>query len=89
MEGHPRDADLALLDYSVSKGPELSNPMDPSSEPTGNTTFVIDERYASPAGIANHWQETANWPEMTSAAPAWFEKATIVTLHNGTAVEAL
>jgi hypothetical protein len=44
---------------------------------------------ASPAGIANHWQETANWPEMTSAAPAWFEKATIVTLHNGTAVEAL
>ena len=57
MEGHPRDADLALLDYSVSKGPELSNPMDPSSEPTGNTTFVIDERYASPAGIANHWQE--------------------------------
>ena len=56
MKGHPREGDVALLDYSVSKGPELSNPMDPSSEPTGNTTFVIDEYYESPAGIARHWQ---------------------------------
>jgi hypothetical protein len=90
MQGHPRDGDLALLDYSISKGPELSNPMDPSSEPTGNTIFVVDERYASPDGIATHWQETAaNWAEMSSEAPAWFEKASITTLHNGTAVQAL
>jgi hypothetical protein len=26
---------------------------------------------------------------MSSAAPAWFAKATIVTLHNGTVVQAL
>ncbi len=90
MKGHPREGELALLDYSVSKGPELSNPMDPSSEPTGNTIFVLDERYASPGGIANHWQDTTDhWAEMSSAAPAWFEKAMIVTLHNGTAVQAL
>jgi hypothetical protein len=76
---------MALLDYTVSKGPELSNPMDPNSEPTGNTIFVVDEYYESPAGIAGHWQDTTeNWPEMSSAAPAWFAKATIVTLHNGT-----
>src|SRR5947209_18994098 len=36
MKGHPREGDVALLDYSISKGPELSNPMDASSEPTGN-----------------------------------------------------
>jgi hypothetical protein len=41
MRGHPREGDVALLDYSVSKGPELSNPMDANSEPTGNTTFVV------------------------------------------------
>ena len=64
--------------------------MDPSSEPTGNTTFVVDEVYETPAGISGHWQDTTeNWPEMSSAAPAWFAKATIVTLHNGTAVQAL
>src|SRR5205823_6518153 len=85
---HPREGDVALLDYSVSKGPELSNPMDANSEPTGNTTFVVDEYYESPAGIARHWQDTTeNWPEMSSAAPAWFAKATIVTLHNGTVVQ--
>ena len=30
MKGHPREGDVALLEYTVSKGPELSNPLDPS-----------------------------------------------------------
>ena len=90
MNGHSREGDIALLEYTVSKGPELANPMDPNSEPTGNTTYVIDEYYESPAGIARHWEDTlGNWPEMSSAAPAWFAKARIATLHNGTAVQAL
>jgi hypothetical protein len=90
MKGHPRQGDVALRDYSASKGPELSNPMDANSEPTGNTTFVVDEYYESPAGITRHWQDTTeNWPEISSAAPAWFAKATIVTLHNGTVIQAL
>src|ERR1019366_7600633 len=37
IKGHPREGDLALLAYTVSKAPELLNPMDPSSEPTGKT----------------------------------------------------
>jgi hypothetical protein len=89
MKGHPREGDEALLEYSISKGPELSNPMDPSSEPTGKTIFVIDEYYASPAGIARHWQDAAeNWSDM-AAALAWSAKGTVTTLHNGTAVQAL
>ena len=90
MRTHPRDGDAALLSYSISKGPELSHPMDASSEPTGRTTFVIDEIYESPAGISRHWQDgAANWPEMASAVPAWAAKAEIVTLHNGTVVQSL
>jgi hypothetical protein len=51
---------------------------------------VLDEYYQSPAGIARHWQDTTdNWPEMSSAAPAWFATAKIATLHNGAAVHAL
>jgi hypothetical protein len=89
MKGHAREGDEALLAYSVSKGPELSNPMDPSSEPTGRTVFVIDEYYASPAGIARHWQDAAdNWPDI-GAAIAWSGKGTVSTLHSGTAVQAL
>jgi hypothetical protein len=89
MKGHPREGDEALLEYTVSKGPELSNPLDPNSEPTGRTIFVLDEYYASPAGIARHWQDSAdNWPDM-SAVLAWGAKAQVATLHNGTAVQAL
>ena len=89
MKGHPREGDVALLEYTVSKGPELSNPLDPNSEPTGRTIFVLDEYYESPAGIARHWQDSAdNWPDM-SAVLAWGAKATVATLHNGTTVQAL
>ena len=38
---HHRSGPKALLSYSVSKGPELSNPMDLNSAPTGNTCFVL------------------------------------------------
>ena len=89
MKGHPREGDVALLDYTISKGPELSNPLDPSSDPTGRTIFVIDEYYESPAGIARHWQDsTDNFPELP-ALLAWGAKATVATLHNGTVVQAL
>ena len=56
MEGHSREGDTALLDYSISKGPELANPVDPDSAPTGDTVFVLDEFYASPAGVVEHWR---------------------------------
>ena len=89
MKGHPREGDVALLDYTISKGPELSNPLDPNSDPTGKTIFVLDEYYESPAGIANHWQNaSANWSDL-SALVAWSANATVATLHNGTAVQAL
>ena len=89
MKGHPREGDVALLDYTISKGPELSNPLDPNSEPTGRTIFVLDEYYESPAGIARHWQDsTDNFPDLP-ALLAWGAKATVATLHNGTAVQAL
>jgi hypothetical protein len=47
---HYREGELALLRYNLVKGPELSHPMDPSSEPTGNTSFVLTEVYENPAG---------------------------------------
>src|SRR5476651_2627977 len=80
MKGHPREGDLALLDYTVSKGPELSNPLDPGSEPTGKTIFVLDEYYESPAGIANHWQEAgAAWSDLP-AVLEWSAKGNVTTL---------
>ena len=45
---HHRDGKQALLRYNVVKGPDLSNPLDPSSKPTGNTCFVLSEVYETP-----------------------------------------
>ena len=48
MTEHSREGATALLDYSISKGPELANPVDPDSAPTGDTIFVLDEFYRWP-----------------------------------------
>jgi hypothetical protein len=55
---HHREGSNALLSYDLSKGPELENPLDPSSKSTGNTRYVLSEVYDSPAGIENHWRES-------------------------------
>ena len=89
MTAHSREGDVALRSYSISKGPELSNPLDPNSEPTGNTIFVLDEIYESPAGVARHWQDAMdNWQDI-GAVVEWSGKGTVATLHSGTVVQAL
>jgi hypothetical protein len=49
-KSHDREGSNALLTYDLSKGPELENPLDPSSNRTGNTRHVLSEVYDSPAG---------------------------------------
>jgi hypothetical protein len=41
---HPKDGDLALLQYNVSK----------SKSADGTVAFLVAEVYETPAGIANH-----------------------------------
>jgi len=74
---HHRTGDKALLSYSVSKAPELSNPMDPGSAPTGNTCFVLSEIYETAAGVADHFQQAdASWPDFP-AVRAWLGKCKV------------
>ena len=94
MKGHAREGTTALRSYSISKGPELSNPMDPDSSPTGNTIFVLDEFYESPAGPVEHWRlarssdPAETWQDL-DAFIAWSAKGKICTLHSGTVIQAL
>lgn len=61
---HHRQGAKALLSYSVSISPELSNPMDPASSPTGNTCFILTEVYETEAGIADHFEQAmASWQD--------------------------
>ena len=76
-ETHHREGDKALLSYDVSKAPELSNPMDPNSAPTGNTSFILSEIYETEAGVADHMQQAeASWPDF-SAFLEWMEKCKV------------
>ena len=71
---HYRSGEKALLSYNVSKGPELSNPMDPSSAPTDNTCFVLSEIYESNAGVLDHFKQgNENWEDV-QAFVKWLEK---------------
>jgi hypothetical protein len=55
---HYRTGEKALLSYNVSKAPELSNPMDLNSAPTGNTCFILTEIYESKSGVVDHFEQT-------------------------------
>jgi hypothetical protein len=64
--------------------------LDPSSEPTGRTVFVLDEYYESPAGITRHWEEAMEtWADDLGAVVQGSARATVSTLHGGTVVNAL
>ena len=77
---HHREGEKALLSYDVSKVPELANQLDPSSEPTGNTIFILSEVYESDAGVTDHLEQAAaTWADF-GAILDWMEKcdATVV-----------
>ncbi len=86
---HDREGDLALLRYNIIKAPELKEPFNSSSEPTGNTMFVLDEMYETQAGLDNHWKlAAAGWKDH-GALWEWASKCKVITAHNGKAVQAL
>ena len=73
----------------ISKGPELSNPVDPNSEPTGNTIFVLSEVYETPAGVEEHWRQAIeSWQDLP-AFMDWSDRVKIATLHSGMVVQGL
>jgi hypothetical protein len=77
---HHRNGDKALLSYNVCKAPELSNPMDPNSAPTGNTCFILSEVYETAAGVADHFQMSeSSWRDFP-ALVKWMEKCVVTGL---------
>ncbi len=88
-ESHYREGEKSLLRYNVVKGPELSNPLDPSSEPTGNTCFVLMEVYESEAGLEDHWRQAAeNWQDFSTLG-AWAGQCNVTTLHGSPVIHSL
>lgn len=86
---HHRDGDKALLSYNVSKAPELSNPMDANSAPTGNTCFVLTEIYETEAGVADHFEQAmANWQDFP-ALGEWLQRCKVTGLPAAPVINSL
>lgn len=80
---HHKDGKLALLNYNFAKGPEFTNPLDPSSNQTRNTVYVINEVYENPEGLADHWKQgQENWSDF-SAFMTWAAKVKVTVMHGG------
>lgn len=74
---HHRHGDKALLWYSVTKAPELANPMDVTSQPTGNVVFVLTEVYETAAGVADHFERAdATWADFP-AVVEWMSNCSV------------
>ena len=87
-ETHHREGEKALLLYNIVEGPELSNPLDPSSEPTDSTCFVLTEVYETPAGLADHWERAGTWGDFT-AFVEWASSVKVAVLHGSPVVHSL
>jgi hypothetical protein len=86
---HHRTGDKALLSYNLSKAPELSNPMDLNSAPTGNTCFILNEIYETQAGVLDHFEMSqASWKDFP-AALKWIEKCKLTGLAGAPIVNSL
>lgn len=74
-----------LVSYSLTKGPQLANPLDPYSAPTGNTIYVLNECYKQLNDIALHWAYTEKYWSDFNAIIAWMETEgnQVFTSHMG------
>ncbi len=86
---HHREGQLAMLLYNVVKGPELSNPLDPTSKPTQNKCYVLTEVYANPAGLADHWKQGAETWKDFKAFVTWASKVKVAVLHGSPVIHSL
>lgn len=74
-----------LITYTLTKGPELQNALNPKSGPTGRTMYVLNEAYKTTQDIFKHWDKTAaEWKDFNNII-AWMTRpgTQVYTLHDG------
>ncbi|HSE63632.1 MAG TPA: hypothetical protein VLG15_08495 [Thermoanaerobaculia bacterium] len=74
---HHRDGNKALLTYNVARAPELSNPIDQNSAPTGNMVFILHEIYETDAGVTDHFSQGASSWKDFPALVQWLSKCKV------------
>ncbi len=73
---HQRSGSKALLSYNLAKVPELSNPWDLNSAPTGRVCFILTEIYETRDGVTDHLERSSSWGDFGALAK-WMEKCQV------------
>ena len=55
---------VKLNSYTVLKGPEMKNPMDPSQGTTGAMFYILTEHYETPNGLKKHLEAGSKWKDI-------------------------
>ena len=58
------DKNVRLNSYTVLKGPEMKNPMDPSQGTTGSMFYILTEHYETPNGLKKHLEAGSKWKDI-------------------------
>ena len=58
------DKNVRLNSYTVLKGPEMKNPMDPSQGTTGAMFYILTEHYETPNGLKKHLEAGSKWKDI-------------------------
>lgn len=74
---HHREGDKKLISYDVAITPEVENPMDRHSEPTGRTCFVLTEVYETGAGVDDHFAQAQESWEDFPAFIEWLDRCEV------------
>lgn len=82
-KSHYRTGDKQLKSYTISKGKDLKNNLDVSSGETGRFTYILNEYYAAPAGLKDHWQQATEKP-----SHAWWDEWLAISGSDGAVVTA-
>jgi len=82
-----KDSNLIRIDLQGLQSGTLSQNV---TLRAGDTIFVLDEFYESPAGVVEHWRLAGDTWQDLPAFMDWTSKAKkVVTLHSGTVVQGL
>ena len=70
-----------LVDYYISKAPEMNNPLDPNEGTTGNLIYTLNEVYSRPEGTEAHMEAAPSWASFEKFLELISESQATMVMH--------
>jgi len=70
-----------LVDYYVTKAPEMNNPLDPAEGTTGSLIYTLNEVYTWPEGTDAHMEASPSWESFEKILELVGEYPSTIVMH--------